>query len=108
MEYEQSRAVARAENAMLENTVHGNIRTANAIEKLFDNFDRIPISVLEKFVVAFDPDQDCKKQRIFTREEVEKTIEDILESPDVIFESSINEHTNHDAESLLETFELQK
>lgn len=43
MSPETASLAARAANGQLEKTEHGNIRTAGAIESLFENLDRIPI-----------------------------------------------------------------
>jgi hypothetical protein len=108
MSPETSSNAARSANNALANTVHGNIRTASAIENMFDNFDRIPIEDLEKFASAYNPDQDLKTKKIFTREETTQLLEDILESPDVILDAINNEYTDHNAKSILEIFEQQK
>lgn len=54
MSPEKGLTAARAANDVLQNTEHGNIRTATAIEKIFENLDRIPIEELEKFANQFN------------------------------------------------------
>ena len=45
------------------------------------------------------------KQKTFTREEVIKIIDELLQRPDILIDAVENELTDHDAESLLEFVE---
>lgn len=105
MTYETAINAARSAINALSKTEHGNIHVAGAIEKLFENFDRIPIDDLEKFVSAYNADKNLTTKQFFLREEVETVIQDILDQPDTIIDAISNENTNWDSESLLNHFE---
>lgn len=77
---------------------------AHAKEILRDQYKTNPDAV-ESILHSFTEGWKAATSTSFTREQVIKIIDDMLQSPDILLDACNNEMTDHDSQTLLEMFE---